>query len=115
MTVAAPPKHEQTPTREMNAEPVDDAREYAIATLKRKRKFAQNAAAYIAVNVLLWLVWLFTDPSTNGSIPWPAWVTLAWGFFVALDGWRAYGRWPADAPITEIEIERELERKPGIR
>ena len=109
MAVAAPPKHEQPPELEMNAEPVDEAREYAIATLKRKRKFAQNAAAYVAVNVLLWLVWLFTDPSTNGSIPWPAWVTLAWGFFLALDGWRAYGRWPANTPITETEIERELE------
>ena len=64
-------------------------------------------AAYVAVNVLLWLVWLFTDPSTNGSIPWPAWVTLAWGFFLALDGWRAYGRWPANKPITETEIEHE--------
>ena len=68
--------------------------------LKRKRKFARNAAAYVAVNVLLWLVWLFTDPSTNGSIPWPAWVTLAWGFFLALDGWRAYGRWPGADDAT---------------
>ena len=69
-----------------------------------------NWAAYVAVNVLLWLVWLFTDPSTNGSIPWPAWVTLAWGFFLALDGWRAYGRWPAgNTPITETEIERVLQ------
>ena len=95
MTVAAPPKREQAPELEMNAEPVDEAREYAIATLKRKRKFAQNAVAYVAVNVLLWLIWLFTDPSANGSIPWPAWVSLIWGFFLALDGWRAYGRWPA--------------------
>ena len=49
------------------------------------------SVAYVAVNGLLWLIWLFTGPSTNGSIPWPAWVSLAWGFFLALDGWRAYG------------------------
>ena len=113
MAVAAPPEHEQPPELEMNAEPVDEAREYATATLKRKRKFAQDSVAYVAVNGLLWLIWLITDPSTNGSIPWPAWVSLGWGFFLALDGWRAYGRWPAslNTPITETEIEREIERK----
>ena len=68
----------------MHVEPVDEAREYAIATLKRKRKFAQDLVAYVAVNGLLWLIWLFTGHSTNGSIPWPAWVSLAWGFFLAL-------------------------------
>jgi hypothetical protein len=105
MAVAAPPE------REMNVEPVDEARECAIATLKRKRKFAQDAVAYLAVNGLLWLIWLFTGHSTNGGIPWPAWVSLAWGFFLALDGWRAYGRWPSpNTPITETEIERELKR-----
>lgn len=112
MAVAAPPEHAQPPKLERNAEPVDDAREYAIATLRRKRKFAQDSVAYVAVNVLLWLIWLLTGHSTNGSIPWPAWVSLAWGFFLALDGWRAYGSWPANlnTPITETEIERELER-----
>ena len=108
MAVAAPPKSEQPPELEMNAEPVDEAREYAIETLKRKRKFAQDSVAYVDVNGLLWLIWLFTGHSTNGSIPWPAWVTLAWGFFLALDGWRAYGS--LNTPITEAEIDRELER-----
>jgi hypothetical protein len=113
MAFPAPPEHEQQPELEMRAEPVDEAREFAIATLKRKRKFAQDFVAYVAVNGLLWLIWLFTGASTNGGIPWPAWVSLGWGFFLALDGWRAYGRWPAslNSPITETEIERELERK----
>lgn len=108
MAVAAPPQHEQPPTLEMNAEPVDEAREYAVATLKRKRKFAQDLVAYVAVNGVLWLIWLFTGHPTNGSIPWPAWVSLAWGIFLALDGWRAYGS--VNAPISETEIEREIER-----
>ncbi|MGZ4257147.1 MAG: 2TM domain-containing protein [Gaiellaceae bacterium] len=112
MAVSAPPKREQPPEVGTSAAGVDEAREYAIATLKRKRKFAQDSVAYVAVNVLLWLIWLFTGHSTNGSIPWPAWVSLVWGFFLALDGWRAYGRWPAsrNTPITETEIDRELER-----
>ena len=108
MAVAAPPKHEQPPELEMMPESVDGAREYAIATLKRKRKFAQDLVAYVAVNGLLWLIWLFTGHPTNGSIPWPAWVSLAWGIFLALDAWRAYGG--LNTPITETEIEREIER-----
>lgn len=108
MAVAAPSKQETLPGLETQ----DEAREHAVASLKRKRKFAQDSVAYIAVNGLLWLIWLITDRSTDGSIPWPAWVSLVWGFFLALDGWRAYGRWPAslNAPITESAIERELER-----
>lgn len=90
----------------------DDAREHALARLKRKRKFVQDAGAYVAVNGLLWLIWLITDRTTDGNIPWPAWVSLAWGFFLALDGWRAYASWPAslNRPITDTEIEREIER-----
>ena len=115
MAVAAPPERQQPPQLETNAQTGDEAREHAIASLKRKRKFAQDSVAYIAVNGLLWLIWLITDPSTNGSIPWPAWVSLVWGFFLALDGWRAYSRWPAslNTPITESEIERELGRTQG--
>ena len=111
MTVAAPPEHEQQPGLQ-TSEPVDDPREHAIARLKRKRKFAQDSVAYVAVNGLLWLIWLFTHRTTGGGIPWPAWVSLVWGVFLALDGWRAYSRWPAslNTPITEAEIEREVQQ-----
>jgi hypothetical protein len=110
----APPQEEQLPGLESTTS-VLEAREQAIATLKRKRKFGQDAFAYVAVNGLLWLIWLITDRSTDGSIPWPAWVSLVWAFFLALDGWRAYGGWPTNLnrPITEAEIERELERTSG--
>jgi hypothetical protein len=112
MAVATPPRSEQAVEAEAKAAPVDEAREYAIASVRRKRKFAHDAAAYVAVNVLLWLIWLITGRHTGGSLPWPAWVSTFWGFFLALDGWRAYGGWPANlnAPISESEIERELER-----
>ncbi len=88
----------------------DETHEYAVSRLKRRRKFAQDTAAYLTVNGLLWVIWVITDRSTDGSIPWPAWVSIAWGFFLALDGWRAYAPWPANRPITEQEIEREISR-----
>ncbi len=94
------------------AVPQDEQRESAIASLKRKRKFAQDSAAYVTVNGLLWLIWLITDRSTDGSIPWPAWVSIVWGFLLAIDAWKAYGRWAGGTrrPISEAEIRKEMER-----
>jgi hypothetical protein len=84
----------------------------AIARLKRKRKFAEDAVAYISVNGVLWVIWTLGDRSSDGSMPWPAWVSAIWGFFLAIDAWRAYGRWPASMhrPISEAEIEQEMKK-----
>ena len=91
---------------------MDDEREAAIAGLKRKRKFVQDAVGYVAVNGVLWIVWALADGSADGGLPWPAWVSLIWGFLLAIDAWRAFGRWPASLhrPITEADIQRELKR-----
>lgn len=87
-------------------------REEAIASLKRKRRFAENFVGYITLNGVLWLIWALTDRSMDGSMPWPAWVSAVWGFFLAMDAWRAFGQWPRSLhrPITEADIEREIER-----
>ena len=91
---------------------VDDTREQAVAALERKRKFAEDALAYLGVNGVLWLIWLITDRSADGSIPWPAWISIIWGFLLGLDAWRAFGSWPRSLhrPITEAEIEQEMRR-----
>ena len=89
-----------------------DLRDAAILNLKRKRKFAQDAVGFIAVNGVLWLIWLLTDRSMDGSIPWRAWVTAIWGFLLVIDAWRAFGSWSASLhqPITEADIEREMKQ-----
>jgi hypothetical protein len=90
----------------------EELRKEATASLKRKRKFGQNLLAYLTVNGVLWMIWALTDRSTDGSIPWPAWVSAIWGFFLLLDAWRAFARWPRSlfSAITDAEIEREVER-----
>jgi hypothetical protein len=106
---AAEPSHDVT----VATSPADvELRDAAIANLKRKRKFAQDAFGFIAVNGVLWLIWLLTDRSMDGSIPWPAWVTAIWGFLLVIDAWRAFGSWPASLhqPITEADIEREMKQ-----
>ena len=59
------------------------------------------------------LIWALTDRSTDGGMPWPGWVSAIWGFFLAIDAWRAFGRWPASLhrPITEADIQHEIERE----
>jgi hypothetical protein len=115
MSAIIPTRHGLAST----AEPVGPAggedtelREAAIANLKRKRKFVQDAVGYFTVNGVLWLIWVLTDRSTDGGMPWPAWVSAIWGFLLAIDAWRAFGRWPASLhrPITEADIQRELKQ-----
>ena len=106
---ASEPSHEET-VATMSADV--ELRDAAIERLKRKRKFAQDAVGFIAVNGVLWLIWLLADRSMDGSIPWPAWITAIWGFLLAIDAWRAFGHWPASLhqPITEADIQREMNR-----
>ncbi len=90
----------------------DEAHRQALASLRRKRRFAEDVVGYVTVNGVLWLIWALADRSTNGFIPWPAWVCAIWGFFLAIDAWKAYGPWPGSLrrPITDADVERELER-----
>ena len=81
----------------------------AVASLKRKRKFWADAAFYVSVNGLLWLIWALADRTTDNSIPWPAWVSIGWGFFLLIDAFKAFGPWPHRA-IDEQAIEREMRR-----
>lgn len=90
----------------------EDLREQALASLKRKRKFWEDLTAYVAVNGVLWLIWALADRSVSGWVPWPAWVSMIWGFLLAVDAWRAFAPWPSGLhrPIGDEEVERELQR-----
>ncbi len=97
----------------MDGDPMDNARadprEEAIASLKRKRKFWADALLYAFVNGLLWLIWALTGHPAGNPIPWPAWVSMGWGFFLAIDAFKAFSPWPSRT-ISETEIEREMRR-----
>ena len=56
-----------------------ELRDAAIASLKRKRKFAGDAIGYVVVNGVLWLIWALSDGHADGGVPWPAWVSLSGG------------------------------------
>ena len=63
-------------------------------TAKQRAKFKGNALSYIAVNIFLWVIWFLTGRNNDYlhvvSIPWPAWVTLGWGFGLAINYIKVY-------------------------
>jgi hypothetical protein len=87
-----------------------DARELAIASLRRKKAFQAQVVSYVVINVFLWGLWLFTKGDGNQGF-WPAWVTLGWGIGLAFSAWHAYG----EKPITEADIQREMQQHQGDR
>ncbi|HTL08005.1 MAG TPA: 2TM domain-containing protein [Chitinophagaceae bacterium] len=44
---------------------------------KARADFKTHLAAYLIINGLLWLIWLFT--SRDNAYPWPIWPTCGWG------------------------------------
>lgn len=89
----------------MNAiptEPVNDERSLALERLKKRRDFQGHVIAYLVINAALWGLWA----ATGAGYPWPAWVSGAWGVGVILNAWEVFLR----PPITEADVEREMQR-----
>jgi len=96
------------------AGPVDDVvasspevlREQALRRLKKRRDFHAHVFAYLAVNIVLWGVWVIVGVTSHSWDPGPLWVTLLWGLGLVFNAWDVYFR----GPITEEEIGREMDR-----
>jgi hypothetical protein len=82
----------------------DEARKRAIDRLKARRDFKSllgTAAVVIAIVVVIWAA------SDRGYF-WPVWVMLGFAIALFFSGLKAYG--PHRGPITEAEIQREIEK-----
>lgn len=44
---------------------------------KARADFKTHLTAYLIINGMLWLIWLFTSGAQ--SHPWPIWPTIGWG------------------------------------
>jgi hypothetical protein len=82
-----------------------ELREEAVSRLKKKRDFRAHVFIYVAVNVMLVVIWAVT----GSGFFWPIFPILGWGVGVAANAWDVYGR----KPISEDEIRRETERLQG--
>ncbi|MBA2546205.1 MAG: 2TM domain-containing protein [Solirubrobacterales bacterium] len=83
-----------------------DLRKHAIDSLHRKAAFKKSAALYVAVNLLLIVIWALAADDGDGF--WPIWVIGGWGIGLAIQGWAAYG-WTSRG-ITEDDVNAEIER-----
>jgi 2TM domain-containing protein len=80
-------------------------REEATKRVRKRRDLGAHIVVYVVVNAMLVGIWAFT----GAGYFWPAWVLLGWGIGLVLNVWDVYFR----RPITEHDIEREMERLRG--
>jgi uncharacterized membrane protein len=83
----------------------DDARQQALNRLKAQRSFRGFAVTAIGVLVLMVVIWALS----GGGYFWPIWVVFGLGIALVASAWQAYG--PRQRPITEEDIQREIEEQ----
>ena len=83
----------------------DELRKHAQERLKKRHDFKAHVVAYCAVNAMLIAIWALT----GAGYFWPGWVLLGMGVGLVLHAWNVFFR----RPITEADIEREMERGKG--
>lgn len=81
-------------------------REQALRRLRQRRDLKAHATVYTLVNLVVWGIWTVIAVTTSFSWPWPVFLTLFWGIGLAMNAWEVYFR----KPITEAELEREVQR-----
>lgn len=91
---------------EVMATSSEGLREQALRSLKKRRDFHTHAFVYLTINALVWGIWVIIGATSGGWFPWPLWVTLGWGIGLVFNAWDVYVR----RPITESELQREIER-----
>ncbi|MBE2219078.1 MAG: 2TM domain-containing protein [Ignavibacteria bacterium] len=76
---------------------------------KKRTAFKKSLLIYLAVNVLLWGIWLFTSGKHgNYTFPWPAFVTLGWGIGIAFSYIGAYTGYKES--LTEKEYNKLINK-----
>ena len=86
-------------------------RAQALHRIKQRRALRTHVAVYVAVNALVWGIWLVAGLSSHGWYPWPAWISLGWGVGLAFHAWGVLVR----RSISEDEIGAEMELIAGGR
>jgi hypothetical protein len=82
----------------------DATRRHAIARVKAKRDFMSLLGTAALVVVIVVIIWA----ASGAGAFWPGWVMLGFGIALFFSGMRAYG--PSRGPITEAEIQREIDK-----
>ena len=101
------------------------ARQRAIRQIERQRHFHIEVVVGALGVILLVVIWATSEYHNAGGRPmqgfsqssgihdvWNFWIIyplIAWGLYITARAWAVYGH----KPISESEIEREMERQSG--
>jgi len=100
----------------MNNNNINQPKDERLWKIARKRaSFKKHLFSYFWINLLLWLIWLFTNKfnvkfvfEDGYNIPWPLYVTFFWGIGLVLDFIGAYKMNHED--LTEKEYKKLKEK-----
>jgi hypothetical protein len=103
------------------------ARQQAIRQIERRRHFRARATVGTLGMIILVVIWALSEYHNAGGWPvsgfsqssgipdvWNSWIiypAIAWVLITAADAWFVYGH----KPVSEGEIQREIERQAGQR
>jgi 2TM domain len=103
------------------------ARQEAIRHIERRRHFRVRASVGTLVMIILVVIWAFSEYHNAGGWPasgfsqssgipnvWNYWIiypAIAWVLITAAGAWFVY----VHKPVSEGEIQREIERQAGQR
>ena len=85
----------------MNTEQLRDA---ALARLKHRKSLKKQLKTYVITNLTLIVIWAL---SGQGNF-WPVWPIAFWGLALLYQAWSFQH---PDQPISDQDIEREMNRK----
>jgi hypothetical protein len=88
----------------------ESLRAVAARRVAERRSFQFHLAIYLAVNGVIWGLWLFAIPHNTLGFPWPIFPTLGWGVGVAVHGLSTYWRL---SEVSEAVIEARSAKAAG--
>ena len=81
----------------------------------QRNSFIANLIGYIVVNIILWSIYAASYQDSGvlilfWGIPWPAFVTIYWGFSLARRGYNLFQNTPERVARREIRLRKEVEQ-----
>ena len=83
--------------------------------LAKRTELIQHIIAYVAINPILWSIYLFTNNGVIDGTPWALWITGFWGMGLVAHFFDYYGNYGGGRErhkrLVDRETQREMERE----
>ena len=88
---------------------LNDKDTVAGSIAQKRADFIKYLYAYFIVNVILWVLWWFTEGHSTGlsTNSWPIWIMLGWGIGMAFKYFEAYHGLKNNAAEQEYKNQEE--------